>query len=67
MTDRKSLSTERNAIKTIFGSEIKEKKELIDTPGPLDYDTSKKYTIGDDQSVKAVFGTAIRPISALPG
>lgn len=48
MTDKKNLSTERNAIKTIFSSEIKNKKELIDTPGPLDYDTSKKCTIGDE-------------------
>jgi hypothetical protein len=47
MTDKKSLSTERNAIKTIFSSEIKNKKELIETPGPLDYDISKNFTIGD--------------------
>lgn len=47
MTDKKSLSTERNAVQTIFNSEIKQKKELIDTPGPMDYDTTKKCTIGD--------------------
>lgn len=47
MTDKKNLSTERNAIRTIFGSELKQKKGLIDAPGPLDYDTSKQCTIGD--------------------
>jgi len=47
MTDKKSLSTERNAVKTMFNCETKQKKEIINTPGPLDYDTFKMRTIGD--------------------
>ena len=54
-------------MKTIFGSEMKEKKGFLDTPGTLDYDTSRGITMGGQESVKAVFGTAIRPISARPG
>ena len=47
MTEKKNLSTERNTINTIFGTEIKEKKDFIETPGPLDYDTVNRCKIGD--------------------
>lgn len=66
MSEKKYLSAERNSITVIFAAGSKERKDLIKTPGPLDYDTLSKYFIGDQSSVKATIGKEIRPLTARP-
>jgi hypothetical protein len=47
MSEKKFSSSERNTKCAIFGTEAKERKDLLETPGPLDYDTLNKRLIGD--------------------
>lgn len=42
-------------------------KEFINTPGPANYRTENRKQIGDAASVKVVFASEKRPISAQPG
>ena len=66
MTEKKYSSSERNAKVVIFGNGVKERKDSLETPGPLDYNTLNKRLIGDESSVKATIGKEIRPLSARP-
>jgi len=47
MSDKKYSSSERNTKCAIFGTGVKERKDFIETPGPLNYDTLNKRLIGD--------------------
>jgi len=66
MTDTRNTSKERNAARPTIGNA---KPAIIDTgstPGPSNY-YNIRQTMGDASSVKIVFPTAERPISARAG
>ena len=67
MTERRSISTERNAYCATIGNEPKAPYLKDTTPGPNNYNTISRKSIGDHSSVKCLFTKAIRPISAKPG
>lgn len=67
MTERRSISNERNAPRATIGKYDSRKELTIDIgrPGPQNYDTiSCRKHIGDNSSVKIPMARAIRPISA---
>lgn len=67
MTERRSISTERNAYCATIGNEAKAPFMKDITPGPNNYNTISQKSIGDQSSVHCPFTRAIRPISAHPG
>lgn len=67
MTERRSVSTERNAYCATIGNEPKVLSLRDPTPGPNNYNTISRKNIGDQSSVKCLFTRAIRPISAKAG
>jgi hypothetical protein len=67
MTDRRTSSVEKNAPRATIGKDAKMLSARLATPGPANYNTMSKQTIGGPSSVHVPFGTAHRPISAAPG
>ena len=68
MTERRSVSNERNAPRATIGKGGQSKSREEMTPGPQAYDTVKaRKHIGDDSSVKICFAMQVRPISAKAG
>lgn len=58
MTDKRTSSRERNAVRCTIGREFKEKPPRGITPGPSNYHTESRVEIGDAASVKVPFTTA---------
>ena len=69
MTERRSVSAERNAPRATIGNRnMADNRAEPMTPGPHTYDTlSARKKIGDAASVKVPFTTQVRPISAKTG
>lgn len=67
MTDARSRSAERNAPRCTIGNGARNNDIRDPTPGPTNYHTESRATIGDAASVTVPIPRAIRPISARPG